>query len=55
MTRHHFWFSESKVIGNMAEGLYTTDKRGLVTFVNPAAEKMSGWTSAELLGKKMPR
>src|SRR4051794_32238984 len=43
----------SKVIGNMAEGLYTTDKRGIVTFVNPAAEKMSGWTSAELLGKRM--
>src|SRR3954452_4700533 len=37
----------------MAEGLYNTDKRGLVTFVNQAAEKMSGWTSAELLGKRM--
>jgi PAS domain S-box-containing protein len=43
----------SRVMNSMAEGLYTTDKRGLVTFVNPAAEKMSGWTSAELLGKKM--
>jgi PAS domain S-box-containing protein len=43
----------SRVMNNMAEGLYTTDKKGLVTFVNPAAEKMFGWTSAELLGKKM--
>jgi RimJ/RimL family protein N-acetyltransferase len=39
----------SRVMNNMAEGLYTTDEKGLVTFVNPAAEKILGWTSAELL------
>jgi PAS domain S-box-containing protein len=40
-------------MNNMAEGLYTTDLNGLVTYMNPAAEAMFGWSSAELLGKKM--
>lgn len=38
---------------SVAEGLYTVDTNGLVTYINPAAERMFGWTSAELLGKKM--
>jgi PAS domain S-box-containing protein len=38
-------------MNNMAEGLYTLDSSGSVTYVNPAAESMCGWTSAELLGK----
>ena len=40
-------------MSNVASGLYTFDLQGLVTYVNPAAEKMFGWTNAELLGKKM--
>jgi PAS domain S-box-containing protein len=40
-------------MNNMAEGLYTVDTQGLVTYINPSAEAMFGWTSAELLGKKM--
>jgi PAS domain S-box-containing protein len=38
---------------SMAEGLYTVDVQGLVTAINPAACAMFGWTSDELLGKKM--
>jgi PAS domain S-box-containing protein len=41
------------VVVNMREGLYTVDERGLVTFMNPAAERLLGWTSAELQGRKM--
>lgn len=41
------------VMDNMAEGLYTLDADGLVTYVNPAAEFMLGWTEAELRGKPM--
>ncbi len=41
------------VTANMGEGLYTIDTDGLVTTVNPAAERLLGWTSAELLGRKM--
>src|SRR5262249_21598060 len=35
------------------EGLYAVDSQGLVTYVNPAAESLFGWTSAELLGRRM--
>jgi PAS domain S-box-containing protein len=40
-------------MNNVAAGVYTLDLKGLVTYVNPAAEAMFGWTNAELLGKKM--
>lgn len=41
------------VVDNMAEGLYALDGDGLITFVNPAASKMLGWTEAELRGRSM--
>jgi PAS domain S-box-containing protein len=41
------------VMANMGEGLYTVDTNGLVTSLNPAAEHLFGWTSAEILGRKM--
>jgi PAS domain S-box-containing protein len=41
------------VTANMGEGLYTLDAHGVVTYVNPAAERMFGWTSGELLGRRM--
>jgi len=40
-------------MSNVAAGVYTLDLEGLVTYMNPAAEAMFGWTMAELLGKKM--
>ena len=41
------------VMDNMAEGLYALDADGLVTYMNPAAESMLGWTEEELRGKPM--
>ena len=41
------------VMANMGEGLYVLDTRGLVTYINPTAERLFGWSSAELLGRKM--
>jgi PAS domain S-box-containing protein len=41
------------VMVNMGEGLYTVDTQGLVTFINPAGERLFGWTSVELLGRRM--
>ena len=38
---------------NVASGVYTLDLNGLVTYINPAAETMFGWTNAELIGRKM--
>jgi PAS domain S-box-containing protein len=40
-------------MNNLAEGLYTLNAAGQVTYVNPSAEGMFGWTAGELLGKKM--
>jgi PAS domain S-box-containing protein len=40
-------------MNGMAEGLYTIDIQGRVTYVNPSAEAMFGWTHGELVGKKM--
>ena len=40
-------------MNNVASGVYTLDLDGMVTYINPAAEAMFGWTNAELLGKRM--
>jgi PAS domain S-box-containing protein len=44
---------DEAVMSNMGEGLYTVDNQGLVTKMNPAAEKLLGWTLEELRGQKM--
>lgn len=41
------------IMSNMGEGMYTLDSKGLVTYVNPEAERMFGWKSSELLGRAM--
>ncbi|MGI9167064.1 MAG: PAS domain S-box protein [Pyrinomonadaceae bacterium] len=45
-------FDEAVMLG-MGEGLFTVDAEGLVTFMNPAAQKLFGWTLEELRGKKI--
>ena len=35
------------------EGIYGVNAEGVTTFVNPAAERMLGWTADELVGKNM--
>jgi len=41
------------VMDNMAEGLYTLDADGCLTYMNSAASRMLGWTAEGLLGKPM--
>lgn len=41
------------ITSNMGEGLYSVDAQGLVTYMNPAAETMLGWTFEELKGRRM--
>ena len=41
------------ITDNLGEGTYALDTQGRVTFVNPAAERMLGWTAAELHGQDM--
>ena len=40
----------TEVIG---EGIYVLDGQGRLTFMNPEAEKLLGWSEAELLGREM--
>jgi PAS domain S-box-containing protein len=44
---------DEAVMSNMSEGLYTVDENGLVSYMNPTAEKLFGWTLEEIRGKKM--
>lgn len=44
---------DEAVMANMGEGLYTVDGDGLVSYMNAAAEKLFGWTLAEISGRKM--
>jgi len=39
------------ILTSIGEGVYGLDKNGNTTFVNPAAEKMTGWPEEELIGK----
>jgi len=39
------------ITGSLGEGVYALDSSERITFVNPAAERLLGWTQAELLGK----
>lgn len=61
-TTDHYSIGESRerlltflraITDNLGEGTYALDLDGRVTFMNPAAEKMLGWTEAELRGKDM--
>jgi len=44
---------DEAVMGNMGEGLYTVDSEGKVMSMNPAAEKLFGWSFEELRGRRM--
>jgi len=39
------------ILTSIGEGVYGLDKDGKTTFVNPAAEHMTGWSEDDLLGK----
>ena len=39
------------ILESMGEGLLGVDKQGRITFVNPAGEKITGWTEADMAGK----
>jgi PAS domain S-box-containing protein len=39
------------ITDSLGEGVYATDREGRLTFMNPAAEALLGWTEGELLGK----
>jgi PAS domain S-box-containing protein len=48
--RHQLQFTKS-ITDSLGEGVYAVDRSERLTFVNPAAQEMLGWTEAELLGQ----
>ncbi|WFM73293.1 sigma 54-interacting transcriptional regulator [Halomonas sp. CKK8] len=38
------------ILGAAGEGIYGLDARGQTTFVNPAAERILGWSAADMVG-----
>ncbi len=50
--RHQLSFANA-ITGSLGEGLYALDRRGRLTFMNPAAENALGWREADLLGKNV--
>jgi PAS domain S-box-containing protein len=40
-------------LGSIGDAVITTDTAGRVTYVNPVAEKLTGWTTAEALGQPL--
>lgn len=50
--RRALQFDETVML-SMGEGLFTVDSEGRVTFMNPAAQRMFGWTLEELIGRRM--
>ena len=51
--RHEADAFRSVVMQNIAEGLYVTDANGRLVYMNPAAEKMTGWSEEQLRGKSI--
>ncbi|HZU26636.1 MAG TPA: response regulator, partial [Bryobacteraceae bacterium] len=41
----------STVLGNLADGIAVVDQNGLIQFLNPAAEALTGWTADEARGQ----
>lgn len=53
-TTHSEFLPENQLILNaVSEGIYGFDLDGNAVFINPAAERMTGWQAHELLGKNI--
>ena len=42
-------------LDNIGSGIIVTDRQGLVTFINPIAQTLTGWSSAAALGVEIDR
>jgi PAS domain S-box-containing protein len=40
-------------LSSIGDGVIAADRKGFVTFMNPAAESMTGWTAEEAVGRPM--
>jgi PAS domain S-box-containing protein len=44
---------EQAIVANMGEGVCTVDTEGRVTSINPAAERLFGWSRSEICGRNI--
>lgn len=44
---------DEAVLESIGDGLVVMDKLGIITYVNPALERMVGWTSDEIIGNSI--
>jgi PAS domain S-box-containing protein len=51
LRQQHEWFQVT--LASIGDAVITTDIQGNVTFLNPVAEKMTGWTSSDAFGKPL--
>jgi diguanylate cyclase (GGDEF)-like protein/PAS domain S-box-containing protein len=40
------------ILNSIGDGVIATDERGLITFLNPAAETLTGWSLVKAIGKE---
>jgi len=52
-TIKQFLADSELLLNSVGEGIYGFDTQGKAIFINPAAEKMTGWQADELLGKNI--
>ncbi len=41
------------IVDSLGDGVYVIDRAGRLTYINPVAERLLGWSPAELLGRRM--
>ncbi|TMO48929.1 sigma-54 interaction domain-containing protein [Pseudoalteromonas ruthenica] len=51
----HFLHDPRLLLDAAGEGIYGFDRDGNAVFINPAAERMTGWQASELLGQQIHR
>ena len=42
----------ANILDTLADGVYSTDMKGLITYVNAAGERILGWSARELIGQQ---
>jgi PAS domain S-box-containing protein len=51
--REHEWLSTT--LSSIGDAVITTDARGRITYLNPVAEKVTGWSTSEAAGVELDR
>jgi len=53
LKKSQVWFSTT--LNSIGDAVITTDTAGLITFINPVAQKLTGWLGAEAIGKHIDK